>query len=408
MPQNASEALVSRLVTQTCLSLWSYANPLNSEGKELCDALVVCDPHVILVSVKEVMAKPSTEPELGWERWSRKAIEASAAQLYGAERELQRLDRVRLRGGGFGLPLPAADARRVHRVAVAFGSDGRTPFLQGDLGRGFVHVFDEVALDILLKELDTVVDLTRYLEAKEELVMNGAVLQVAGEENLLAFYLHRGRSFPGGADSLIIGDDVWSELSRKPEWKARKDADRDSYVWDYLIEWIARDIRSQACSDPNALAQKEEALRVLNREPRFARRVLGKVNLEFLEEARRRTVRARIARSPSGVAYVFLACQPEVPRDQRAAELAARCFVARGMMPGTSTVAGIATEVPGSTKHTSVDLAVLRKEDWTGDDEARCQALREAGLFRTPRRTAAHEDEFPAAGRGPRAAESED
>ncbi len=395
MPENVSEALVSRLVARTSLSLWSYANPLNSEGKELCDVLVVCDPHVILISVKEVLSRSSSEPELGWERWSRRAIEASAKQLYGAERELHRLYRVRLSNGGFGLPIPPANTRRVHRVAVAFGSDGRIPFTQGDLGKGFVHVFDETALDTILAELDTVTDLLSYLEAKEALTARDVMPIVVGEENLLAVYLSGNRSFPTNCSRLIVDDRLWDELTRRAEWKARKAADRESYTWDGTVEWVTRDIRHQSASDPDLLAQQERALRVLAKECRFARRGLGRALVEFLDGARHGRLRARTTTSPSGVAYVFLACEPGFPRAQRAAELAARCFVVRGITPGVSTVAGIATEIPGLSDRSSVDLALLQKDEWTQDDEARCQALRESGLFRAPRRTRVREDEYP-------------
>lgn len=59
-----SEALVERLCHQSFLSLWSYANPRAGAGKELCDLLVVCEPDLVIFSVKEIgLATPATSDE---------------------------------------------------------------------------------------------------------------------------------------------------------------------------------------------------------------------------------------------------------------------------------------------------------------------------------------------------------
>jgi hypothetical protein len=65
------------------------------------------------------------------------------------------------------------------------------PFTVGDIApeRGYVHVLDDVTLDIVLPELDTIADFTAYLGAKERLVRSGRLLSAAGEEELLAYYL---------------------------------------------------------------------------------------------------------------------------------------------------------------------------------------------------------------------------
>jgi hypothetical protein len=48
---------------------------------------------------------------------------------------------------------------------VALGGRREGPVSQGDFGKGFVHVFDERSLDIVLSELDTVTDFVQYLLA---------------------------------------------------------------------------------------------------------------------------------------------------------------------------------------------------------------------------------------------------
>ena len=52
---NESEKYVADICTKSFLSLWCYANPQGrSSGKELCDFLVICDPDVVIVSVKDI------------------------------------------------------------------------------------------------------------------------------------------------------------------------------------------------------------------------------------------------------------------------------------------------------------------------------------------------------------------
>jgi hypothetical protein len=62
-----SEELVYRLCTKSFLSLWSYPNPRGKRGKELCDILVVCEPDIIIFSVKEAAFK-DTGNKVAWER----------------------------------------------------------------------------------------------------------------------------------------------------------------------------------------------------------------------------------------------------------------------------------------------------------------------------------------------------
>jgi hypothetical protein len=85
---NQSEQFVFKLCRRSFLSLWSYASPRGKGGKELCDILVVCDPHVIIFSVEEVNYIETDDTVVGWERWRRSAIEESSGQIYGAERWL--------------------------------------------------------------------------------------------------------------------------------------------------------------------------------------------------------------------------------------------------------------------------------------------------------------------------------
>ena len=64
------------------------------------------------------------------------------------------------------------------------------PFVINDIDpRGFVHVLDDVTLDIVLSNLDTITDLVEYLDWKEGLVRDGVLAGCVGEENLVALFL---------------------------------------------------------------------------------------------------------------------------------------------------------------------------------------------------------------------------
>ena len=54
-----TEELISKLCKETFLSFWSFPMPFVKKGKELCDLLVVCDPDIIIFSVKDITVKES-------------------------------------------------------------------------------------------------------------------------------------------------------------------------------------------------------------------------------------------------------------------------------------------------------------------------------------------------------------
>ena len=401
---NSSEALVFRLCTKSFLSIWSYASPRGKDpGKELCDILVVCDPDLIIFSVKDVGFKESESIYADWERWQRKAIEESSKQIYGAERWINQSKYVVTKEGRTALEFPDAAQRQIHRVAVALGGQGKAPLYFGDLGKGFVHVFDEVSLGVVMDELDTISDFVGYLSDKEQLYARGAktLVQSGGEEDLLALYLQNGREFPDDADSIILDVGLWGAFIGTPEYRSKKEADETSYVWDRLIETLPEDFRCErlVAEDPfssTTLPDIEKATRVMARENRFCRRLLGKQFIEFLELSGSREVRARIVPSLSGVQYVFLACSHDEERKRRLAELAARCFVVRGLKREQSLVIGIATEQYEPGKGYSLDVLYLNKKDWTAYDQEQLQYLqRELGYFSHPRKFHLREDEYP-------------
>jgi hypothetical protein len=400
VPLNATEKFVYDICCRSFLSLWSYANPQGeSAGKELCDVLVICDPDVIIFSVKEIKVDRNATAEVQFERWTRKAIEASARQLYGAERWIDGGGHANVirSDGNLGVPFPRRDRRRVHRVAVALGGEERFPLTFGDFGKGFVHVFDERGCETVLDELDTIEDFVAYLRAKEEFFGAHDVL-CPGEENLLAVYLNRGRVFPTADQPIFIKPDSWEQLIDQPEFKAKQIEDAPSYIWDNLLEVVGRDVLDGNLESAPALTDSEKALRVMARENRFARRMLGQAFSDFLHYAAEKKLDSRMMQSPSGVGYVFLVTDGDAAADRkyRNAELGLRCLVARNHLADCSTMIGIGTERPSATPGFSFDILFMHVPEWSPADVRRSEEIQaEFGYFRAPIRTDIHEDEYP-------------
>jgi hypothetical protein len=394
---NKAEEFVFHVCKETFLSLWSYANPLGKSGKELCDILVVCDPDIVIFSVKEIELKESGDVRTDWDRWNRRSIEESAKQIYGAERWLRNATRVIKSDGSSGLRLPVERERRYHRVVVALGSKNKVPMVYGDLGKGFVHVLDELSFGIILQELDTISDFINYLLGKERFYMAGKETPfLAGEENLLALYLHSGKKLPENYDVVHIEGELWDSFTKKPEYLRKKEEDKVSYVWDHVIEDVAKDVLKGNLEFSSSPEDGEIILRTMAREDRFSRRILGKSFAEFIILSSQNKVRARLLRSPSGIIYVLLALPHTIERKYRRAELGVRCFIARGLNLDCKTIVGIATEQSKPGVGHSFDLYYLNLPKWTDKHQKRMEEIqKESGFFAKPVSTESHEDEYP-------------
>lgn len=396
MSINPAEEIVTQLSRRSFLALWSYPNPRGKGGKELCDLLVVCDPDIIIFSVKDLKLKNSGRIQVDWDRWQRKAIDESATQIYGAERWLQDAQNVIRSDGTFGTALPEPDRRRVHRVAVALGSRGLVPVYMGDLGKGFVHTLTEESLGIVMGELDTVEDFVQYIRAKENLTKGTKVLIEGTERDLLAVYLTNGRTFPVNIDALLVTGDIWASFSQRPEYFAKKQADSDSYVWDRLVNCIGDDVLEGRMEFGCELNETELAIRSMARESRFCRRLLGKTFKEFLGLARDNRIRSRMVRSPSSVVYVFLAVPHEADRKFRVAELGNRCFIARGLNRDSITVVGIATEQHKPGMGFSIDVVYLNLPIWKTEHQVAMEGMQEnLGFFANAKLSRISEEEYP-------------
>jgi hypothetical protein len=392
---NKAEKFVSDLCTESFFNLWSYANPRRpSSHKELCDILVVCKTSIIIISVKEINVQKKGNYEVDAERWFRKAVDESVKQIYGAERQLLSMKNVIRSTGEPGIDLPDLSIREVYRIGVALGSNGKYSLKMGDFGKGYVHIFDEVSFQIIMKELDTIKDFLQYLDAKEKLLKKGIILTVIGEENILALFLRNKRSFNSLFDDLdvaIVEDGHWQEFAKSREYLAKQKADEISHLWDKMIKEIVEYSVRGTLETATTLSECDEVLRIMALENRYCRRLLGKALYDFIK----RGTRSRLIQSPSGITYVFLKRPHGTDRDERRRELADRCYVARGLYLNQPIVIGVATEDDPS-RGVSFDVCYLEKESLDKKDiEEIVEFQKKTGIFSKLKILGIREDEYP-------------
>lgn len=385
-----SERLVAELCQKSFLKLWTHPNPIGKKGKELCDCLIVCGPHVVIISVKEC-DYVDTGDKTGWERWEKRAIAKSAAQIWGAERWLMSVDSFQ-RKDGRTVSLPPQRDRRFHRISVSLGGKGQVFIKWGDLGNGFVHVCDEVSVGVLFGELDTITDFVEFLDQSEGFVASGVspIFAGGGIEDLVALYISWGRTFElpdefsESPDSMILMDDLWTGLRESNDYKAMKKDLRDSYLWDRLIEHYATDLLTDGMFDFNSreLTDDQSALVAMALQPRGHRANLAQAFTEFLTQGERK-IASRAALGDRNTAFVFLLGSSS-DRETRVRELALRCLVIRGKMPGAITVVGIATDQPGtSIVGYSSDIVYMHLPEWSEDDAKNVDGIQgDLGYFK--------------------------
>jgi len=116
----------------------------------------------------------------------------------------------------------------------------------------------------------------RSLSAKESFGREIQHLVQVQEDDSLAMYLHAGRQFPATPPAVLsVPDELWEEFKRKPEFIAKKEADKLSYCWDELVDVLTGDLLGANLEPGYSPSDKELVLRVMAREHRFSRRLLG-------------------------------------------------------------------------------------------------------------------------------------
>lgn len=381
---NLAENFVSEIGYKTFLSLWSFPNPLGKNSKELCDFLVICDPYIIIFSVKHIQIKESGNEEVDILRWKKRAIEDSAKQLYGAETFIRSVNKITLKDRTTEVLLPEKSQRIIFRISVSIGRGTKFPLHQENFGKGFVHVFDEKSIFTILKELDTITDFTNYLTKKEKYI-SSCVPIISKEEDLLGYYILNNKTFPENINVTFFEDDIWDGLNKNEYYIKRKEADVISYIWDFIIENFYNTFPVAPHSNIKNRTELESAFRIMVKEDRLSRRSLSFYFDEFINikrEDNQFAVRLIKSNSNTKVAYLFLAGAIE-KREERREALELRCFVARSLHKECTTVIGIATEPYVPNTGYSFDFYSIEIQEWDDELDKEAKAIQEEyGYFK--------------------------
>ena len=353
------------------------------------------EPNIIIISVKEIEYSDNKPEEVASSKWQRKAVDESARQIYKAERWITSHGPMQTRSKE---PILIPDLKnwRIHRIAVALGSKGKTTIGSADFGRGFVHVCDERSIYALTRELDTITDFVDYLTAVEELTSKHFIILEKGEEDLLAAYLYYGRKFPDGPiGSIMIPKGNWDNFNNLKEVKIRRELERISQLWDNMIETFSHDLKAGTLFESSTPNETELVLRTMAKGSRFNRRLLSAQISDVIKSTPKTDGRARMMQSPSGVAYLFMLSPGAVSREVRREHLFGRCMVVRDLVP-CETVIGIATEHSDPNKPGfSLDACYVHYAQWTDQLHEQAQKIQEAlGYFVNPTKGAVHVDEY--------------
>ncbi|WP_447785330.1 hypothetical protein [Stenotrophomonas bentonitica] len=440
-----SEIYLSKLARRAFLNFWSYSNPHTDEsgGRELCDFLVVFGNDIIIFSDKACKF-PSGAIEVAWPRWYRSAVLKSAGQLKGAASFIERFpDRIFLDPEckqPLPIPIPPPGKRKIHLVAVTRGSGEacrkyfghgsssslvintsiagrdheRNPFMIGwPLNREtFVHVLDELTLDIVLNELDSASDLIDYLEKKEAYLSSTcADFYFTGEEDLLASYISNplpdfnGFSFKPLPDAgllkekcLVIGSEGdWIRLCETPTYGEFKKSKEISYEWDRLIEHQTTHIIKNTAGiiskhdSVTDIGAHEAVLRAMAEEPRMFRTEIAKAHQSILTrkfDGDRLSATVVLPHRP-GRAYVLMVLKRphdvdyDLYRDLRRNSLVGFCRASRLRLAGIKEIVGIASEQSDSSGVTQDFILMKLNEHLSRDDKAKEVAdLRQAGIWK--------------------------
>jgi hypothetical protein len=419
-----AERYLKKLCDHSFLSMWSYTGVFNdkSNGQEVCDLLVVFDNHLIIFSDKDCEYPNTGNDELDWKRWYKKAVKKSADQVYGAERWIinhpNRLFLDQTCKIPFPLDLPSLDIVKVHRIVVAhsasakckeyFGGSGSLIIDTDVLGdealfrigkveseKGFIHVFDDTTLDIILETLDTISDFVDYLSRKEKFLTGDLRISAAGEEELLALYLKNTNEndehdfvFEKDINSLggiFLSEGFWEEFSRNLQRKAQISANRISYFWDWLIENFTQHFRNGTSyyNTHETVKDQEQLLRLLARENRTRRRFLSNAFLEFVGKVNPALKASRILLpdNENDPHYVFLVLPEtnDIPyekyREIRREMLLTHCLITKLDFPNAKDVIGIATE-SGKAKQESQDLIYYDARNWSYKEKKDAEKLK--------------------------------
>ncbi|WP_290238703.1 hypothetical protein [Pedobacter aquatilis] len=387
-------------------------------GSELCDLLVVCGDDIMIFSDKFCQYPDTGDGKLDWSRWFKRAVAASAKQLWGAEKWIRRdPDRVYVDSRcekSLRVPIQINAQTRFHLILVAHGSaeaceqafhgsgsliidnkfkgiaSHNQPFVVGDLNpaQTFIHVLDDFSLDVVLQTRDTISDFRDYLYKREKLLRSDFRIYAPGEEEMLAHFLkclnadneHDFVLPESKNEGYAFKQGIWTDFVANPQRLAQLEADRQSYFWDELIERFSIHTinDTQYYVSEGGYSDGEQAIRFLGQETRFSRRVLSGSVLEMIFTTPGHLKRTRVLPGHDDALFYVVLLFPYDPklyrnydeyRETRRAFLTITTFVVRLMNPEAAHVVGIAIESGTRPTAFSEDLVYFDCSGWNQELE---------------------------------------
>lgn len=448
-----SEKLLAGLGDKAFLKLWSFANVYTNkglkyqengepkgQGNELCDLLVVFGDHVLIFSDKgEVQYRPHEDVKISWTRWVKSAFLDSAYSTYKAEKWIKEYpERIYLDkecSEKFPIAIPPLDKIKIHRIAVTRGiteyakefykdesgtllirpniigkQHYENPFIIGtaDDKKGYVHFFDELSIERVFEELDTLIDFTDYLSRKEELIESRTLLIAAGEDELLGYYLSSREGFDNfhspffpipkqRTDEVLAVQPGFYEGHRKTDaYKAIKEMSKISYFWDRCIELMGKAAFTGKWYETNGKNYDEEikVLKYMASESRMARSILSDSFMPVSNKPFKQNEflpRVRVLNSPTNpdIIYVWLVMLKSIQqkdyaeyREHRRDAVISYCMACKDAYPQFNTIVGIASDAVNNSIF-SEELVYLHTDDWGEDEYKHAKFLREeVGLLK--------------------------
>ena len=141
-------------------------------------------------------------------------------------------------------------------------------------------------------------------------------------------------------------------------------------------------------------------LRIMASETRFARRVASKWILERAERAKEGYVGSLLPSEQQDVLYVLLIGPGDGGKDHaryreaRKKELSARCIAGKAVHPERRMILGIALDAKG-VKGSSEDFIILNTTDWTAEQIAEAERIRQEGQFFIGNKSRLIDKEYP-------------
>jgi hypothetical protein len=428
--------MLAEFCERSFLKLWSYPNPHKDDGHELCDLLAVFGDYVFIFFDREnqLPEVPDKDPQTLWDRWKRSVVDRQVKTAHGAERYIRSGRSIFLdakKTTSFPLTIDTQNTI-IHKIVVAHGAkeackrasdqnvygslaitycetdaSSTQPFHIEIDRRNPVHVFDSHNFSIVLSELDTVSDLSNYLDEKLRAIAKYDSLVYCGEEDLLGHYLlnfdeEANQHFIGtkhdDVDNVMIGEGEWHGFIKTDLYKNTKHEDLVSYFWDELIQRTCQNALDGTLGGNSDLLRGQSAIFEMVKEPRFIRRALAdrirRSVLSFPDSSEQFT--RKVTFLPSylpDVGYVFFQLRvPEAYRaqpdylDKRRTLLEIACGAAKNKFAHLTKVIGIGIDAPKFAGNTnSEDFILMPCEAWTEDDRAYYEDQnRELKFFETP------------------------